>query len=291
MAAPALGRIDDGKLARFIPLWESVDMAAVVTDRLVLCYHAVSERLPAALSVTPEALEWQLNWLRRHGYESSTFTEIERNGRGRRVAISFDDAYRSVLEYAEPLLREYGYAGTLFVPTDYVGQKTPMRWPGIDQWYGTEYEDEFLALGWDGISELAGRGWEIGSHTCSHPRLTELRDAELEDELVRSKAECERHLGVACETIAYPFGDHDLRVADFTRRAGYGAGAALASPVTSPFRYPRVGVYHLDHHRRFETKVSKSARLAMRVRAGLARQRERERRPASSAAIETTRLA
>ena len=37
-------------------------------DVLVLCYHAVSERFPAALSVTPEAFERQLHLLARAGY-------------------------------------------------------------------------------------------------------------------------------------------------------------------------------------------------------------------------------
>ena len=42
-------------------------------DPLVLCYHAVSERWPAPLSVTPDAFERQLRRLSRGGFRGVTF--------------------------------------------------------------------------------------------------------------------------------------------------------------------------------------------------------------------------
>jgi peptidoglycan/xylan/chitin deacetylase (PgdA/CDA1 family) len=103
----------------------------LTSDPLVLCYHAVSERWPADLSLTPTAFEEQLALLARRGYRGVTFSEAVARGEARTVAITFDDAYRSVLELGKPLLDRHGWPGTVFVPTDWAGTERPMAWPGI----------------------------------------------------------------------------------------------------------------------------------------------------------------
>ena len=169
------------------------------SDLLVLCYHAVSERWPADLSITPANLEAQLELLARRGYRGVTFTEaVADPPSGKAVAVTFDDGYRSVLALGEPILARLGWPATIFAATDFTGTERPMSWPGIDHWLGSEFEPELVPLGWDELGGLAERGWEVGSHTCSHPRLTQLGDAALEDELRRSKALCEEHLRREC---------------------------------------------------------------------------------------------
>src|SRR6185503_195859 len=112
------------------------------------------------------------------------------------------------------------------------------------------------------LGALADGGWEIGSHTCSHPHLTEIHEAALEHELSASRLECERRLGRPCRTIAYPYGDYNERVAAAAGRAGYEAACTLPARLhaASPLEWPRVGVYHADDERRFRLKVSPTAR-------------------------------
>jgi peptidoglycan/xylan/chitin deacetylase (PgdA/CDA1 family) len=232
-------------------------------DGLVLCYHAVSERFPAPLSVTPAALRSQLELLAGRGYRGVTMTElVERPAEGRRVAVTFDDAYASVLRLARPILDQLGMPGTVYVPTGFAGSGAPMAWPGIDRWIGTEHEQELVGMGWDGLRELRAAGWEVGSHSCSHPRLTTLGDEALDRELTSSRQACEEALGESCVSIAYPYGDVDARVAAAAGRAGYRTGAALpARPHRAePLRWPRVGVYNVDDERRFRLKVSRPVR-------------------------------
>jgi peptidoglycan/xylan/chitin deacetylase (PgdA/CDA1 family) len=231
----------------------------VSSDLLVLCYHAVSERWPADLSITPANLEAQLGLLADRGYRGVTFTDaVEGTQNGKAVAVTFDDAYRSVLELGEPILARLGWPATVFVPTDFAGSERPMSWPGIDHWAGGEFDRELVPMSWEELNGLAARGWEVGSHTCSHPHLTELEDALLEHELRRSKSVCEERLGRACESIAYPYGDHDARVVEMARRAGYRTAGTLPSRMDArdPLRWPRVGVYYGDDLRRFRAKVS-----------------------------------
>lgn len=234
-------------------------------DVLVLCYHAVSERWPAALAVTPERFGKQLQILVQRGYRGVSFTEAVLGGApGRQVAITFDDAYRSVIERARPILDDVQMPATVFVPTAFAGGDEPMSWPGIDRWHGTEHERELLPMSWDELRALAADGWEIGSHTHSHPRLTLIDDEHLAEELTVSKRECERQLGTNCRSIAYPYGANDERVAAAARDAGYEAAAALPNQLLGrpePHIYPRHGIYRVDGPRRFRLKISPGVRI------------------------------
>jgi peptidoglycan/xylan/chitin deacetylase (PgdA/CDA1 family) len=236
-------------------------------DVVVLCYHALSERWPAALSTTPERFRAQLELLLARGYRPATFAEaITEPPAARTFAVTFDDAYRSVLERARPIMDDLEVPGTVFVPTDWADREQPMRWDGIDQWLGGPHEQELLCLRWEELRRLADAGWEVGSHTCSHPRLSSLDDSALERELVASRTACGENLGAPCRSIAYPYGDVDARVVEATRSAGYELGAALPKRFGSsdPLDWPRVGVYHVDDLRRFKLKVSPLVRRIRR---------------------------
>jgi peptidoglycan/xylan/chitin deacetylase (PgdA/CDA1 family) len=242
-----------------------------VSDLLVLCYHAVSPTWPAALSVTPEALDAQLGGLARRGYRGARFTDaVTAPPRGKTVVVTFDDNYRSVLELAKPILDRHGFPGTLYVPTNWVGAEKPMAWPGIDRWLGTEHEPELHALGWDELRYLEAAGWEIGSHTRSHPHLAEVADdATLADELAGSKAVVEERLGVPCTSIAYPYGNFDPRVEAATAAAGYRAAGTIPRrlPDPRPLAWPRAPIFHEDDLLRARVKFSP---LARRLRASKA---------------------
>jgi peptidoglycan/xylan/chitin deacetylase (PgdA/CDA1 family) len=236
---------------------------------LVLCYHGVSETWPAPIAVEPNRLEEQLRLLIRRGYEGATFTDVATAPQGRKLlAVTFDDAYRSVLKLAYPILARLGLPGTVFVPTRFAGSEAPLAWPGIEQWCGGPHESELVPMSWHELRLLAGAGWEIGSHTRSHPRLPQLGDAELADELEGSKLECEDELGICCRSIAYPYSDVDARVATAALSAGYEAagtllrGAAIlrGSGVPAPVGWPRVGIYRDDAPSRFRLKVSPQLR-------------------------------
>jgi peptidoglycan/xylan/chitin deacetylase (PgdA/CDA1 family) len=238
-----------------------------VSDLLVLCYHAVSPTWPAALSVTPEAMDRQLGLLARRGYRGATFSEaVSSPPRGRTVVVTFDDNYRSVLERAKPILDRHGLVGTLYVPTDWVGDPRPMTWPGIDRWLGTPHEPDLHGLEWEELAGLAAAGWEIGSHTCSHPHLTSLDDAQLTHELVSSKAVVEERLGRPCTSIAYPYGDFDARVERATMAAGYRAAGTIPRQLSPPrlSAWPRAPLFHVDGDLRVRLKVSPAIR---RIRA------------------------
>ena len=217
-------------------------------DLLVLSYHAVSASWPAALSVTPERLEEQVDYLVARGYRGLTFDEALRGKHeGRNVVFTFDDGYRSVLTLAAPILARAGMHGTVFVVSDLVGGGE-MGWPGIEHWAATEHAEELVSLDWDEIGQLAHAGWEIGSHTRSHKYLTMVDDDVLQDELRGSRAEVELRLGRPCTSLAYPYGDYDARVMAASGEAGYDFACTVPRhrSTPQPLAWPRVGIYHTN---------------------------------------------
>lgn len=239
-------------------------------DVLVLCYHAVSERWEDALAVTPERLSAQLAELLGRGYVATTFTRAVLDPPApRTLAVTFDDACVSVVRRAKPALDALGVPATVFAPSGWVGELAPMRWPGIEHHGDGPHAHELACLDWDQLRRLGDDGWEIGSHTVSHPRLSAIDDAELARELAASRATLEAGLQRSVLSVAYPYGDVDVRVMARTRDAGYLAAAGLpARPGDDDaWCWPRVGVYRRDDRWRFRTKVAPSVRT-LRQRLG-----------------------
>jgi len=227
-------------------------------ETLVLGYHAVSPAWRAPTSVTPAAFDAQIGTLIANGWAPATLVDALTAPEAERTfAVTFDDAHLSVLEHAAPILARHGAPATVFVPTDYAEQGTLMGWDGYDVWLGTDAEEELRCLTWERLRELDGRGWEIASHTCSHPRLTKIDDAQLERELTRSRELCEERIGSACHSIAYPYSDVDDRVARAARKAGYGIGVTVprGHAAALPLLWPRVGVYHGEDARRMQLRI------------------------------------
>jgi peptidoglycan/xylan/chitin deacetylase (PgdA/CDA1 family) len=224
-------------------------------DLLVLCYHGVA---PGSLhgEVTPEALRAQLNLVAQRGYRWATFTDAVHSDGDRVAAVTFDDGIGSAVEHGLPVLDDFGAPGTMFLTVTMLG------WGG--------------RLDADSATRLAERGWEIGSHTMTHPVLTTVDDATLEEELVRSKEELERLTGRTCTAVAYPKGRADARVVRAAEDAGYVAGAALEGATAvgpDALAWPRVGVRGDDSLRVFALKTSRSVRWVRsgRMRGPMAR--------------------
>jgi peptidoglycan/xylan/chitin deacetylase (PgdA/CDA1 family) len=243
----------------------------VIPDRLVLCYHAVSETWPAASSVEPGRLRLELETLVERGYVGVGFTELATTRHaGRRVAVTFDDGFASVVEHAFPIMSRLGLTGTVFLPTHHIGSRRPVDWPGLDQWLGGPHERELMPMSWSDVAALSSAGWEVGSHTSTHPDLTVLDDAALQAELTDSRRVCETRLGTRCLSLAYPYGAVDTRVMTAAGRAGYRAAAALPPRIhrQHALRWPRVGVWHNDPAWLFEVKLSRSGRRRVDSRTG-----------------------
>jgi peptidoglycan/xylan/chitin deacetylase (PgdA/CDA1 family) len=223
---------------------------------LVLCYHSVSNTWTHALSVTPDAFRRQVRSIAAAGLRPVTAQQLA-DGARRGVHVTFDDAYRDVLD-ALPLLDELALPATVFVSTWYADDGRALDVPELAA-DAAALPAALATLTWAELRELAERGVEIGSHTVTHPHLTQLADDELDRELRESRARIEDELGRRVRLLAYPYGEHDARVHAAARRAGYAAAFAQwpGSSVRNDYALPRVSFYRTDSLRRAMFKTTK----------------------------------
>lgn len=220
----------------------------------VLCYHAVSESWPDALAVPLAQVERQLPALLRARPAGTAADAVA----GRRVLhVTFDDAFRNIAP-ALDLLERLRVPVTIFACSGY-GDGRPLAVPELA---GERYDAEALTtMTWDELRDLAARGFEIGSHTISHPHLPQLEAAEIERELAESRRRLEDELGRPCRFAAYPYGDHDERVRAAARRAGYDAAFGLPGVPGDRYALARIGVWREEPLWRLRLKVGLRTRL------------------------------
>ena len=238
-------------------------------ELMVLCYHAVSESWPSPAAISPQALRAQVRWLLKRDYRPMTLSAALAEGAPRKaVVLTFDDAYVSILTKGLPVLAELGVPATVFVPTDPAADGGLMTWSELARWAGGEHEHELRCMSWAQLRELSQQGWEIGSHTCSHPRLTEIDGELAASELSRSRAACEEALQRPCPSLAYPFGDYDKPVMRLAGEAGYRAAVTLDERLAAslrgrgPLEVPREAIYHSTSLPLFAAKTSRLLRRA-----------------------------
>jgi peptidoglycan/xylan/chitin deacetylase (PgdA/CDA1 family) len=241
--------------------------AGHVSRLLVLCYHAVSEGWPSPAAISPDRLHAQLRFLLRLGYRPLTLSAALAEGPPRKaMAVTFDDAYVSILEAGLPVLDELGVPATVFVPTDAAADAGQMAWSELRRWVGTEHEHELRCMSWGQLRALSARGWEIGSHTCSHPHLAEVGGERASVELSASRTACEDALQRPCTSLAYPFGSYDRGVIDLVAAAGYEAAVTLDERIAAPLRgrgpleVPREAIYRSTGWPIFAAKTSRTVR-------------------------------
>jgi len=113
------------------------------------------------------------------------------------VTITFDDGYLNQYKLAFKAMKKRGFKGTLFVITGLIGEL---------------FEGRKL-MGLKELQELLKEGWDIGSHTVSHSKLTTLAPEALEAELLYSKRWIEEKLKYEPVAFAYPYGMFNEKVA------------------------------------------------------------------------------
>ncbi len=222
-----------------------------MTRLAILGYHKVGPPGPEAWETwyyVPEAVfAEQIAAVRQCGWEPIDAAALRSALDGastppdRAALVTFDDGYRSVLEFALPVLQQLACPAVLFVPTAFVG--------GTNE-FDRDEEPEESMCDWSELSELSRSGVSIQSHGVSHRTFSDLSDRDRRQELAGSKAQIEERLGAPVDLFAYPYGDdadgHDevraaLAETGYTAAFGYG-GEPFSLPAYDRYRLARVAM-------------------------------------------------
>ncbi len=105
----------------------------------VLLYHRLTPG-HNGYSVAPAAFDADMQRLHMLGFEAITLDQYVRFMRGEKVnlpprpiLITFDDAYVSSWENADPVLAQYGWSAAMYVPTGVVGRPGHLTWEQLRQ--------------------------------------------------------------------------------------------------------------------------------------------------------------
>jgi peptidoglycan/xylan/chitin deacetylase (PgdA/CDA1 family) len=110
------------------------------------------------------------------------------------VTLTFDDGLVSQSTTALPTMQKYGLTGTFYIIT---GDLNTPGYMSTAQVHG-----------------LIDAGEEIGSHTVTHPHLSQLTDSQMDSELKNSQIYLQSNFGVSAISFASPYGDNDARISD-----------------------------------------------------------------------------
>lgn len=218
---------------------------ALAPQAVILQYHHIATNTPRSTSVTPEEFRQHMEYLRDNGFNILPLDEVLaalQEGRelpNKTAALTFDDGYRSVYEVAYPLLKEWGWPFTVFVPSGLIGNQ-----PG-------------LYASWDQLREMGRDGAILANHTSNHAYLLdrsgyadeaawlEAVKADIDGAQERLKAET----GQDHKIFAYPYGEYDPALQQLMRELGYIAFAQNSGAIngnsdfTALPRFPFSGIY------------------------------------------------
>jgi peptidoglycan/xylan/chitin deacetylase (PgdA/CDA1 family) len=110
------------------------------------------------------------------------------------------------------------------------------------------------------LVELASQGWEVGSHTRTHPNLTELSNKEITAELSQSKS-CLERIAPGVSSLAYPFGACDARVRALASRHYKFARTVSCYPPLRLNRVPSLNTLQLSAMSTYDHPFSLPLRL------------------------------
>lgn len=179
----------------------------------VLYYHSVDPSERNEVTISPERLKSQLQYIKDQGYTTLTMTELENyilNNKEipeKSIVITFDDGYTDNYINAFPILKELDMKASIFVITE-----------GIDSGYYLSTEQ---------LKEMSSNGIDIISHTYSHPYLvnpklgTAMTYEEQLEEFKSSKQKLEEITGKEVTAVAYPYGYLNEDSKQAAKDAGY----------------------------------------------------------------------
>lgn len=177
---------------------------------VVLMYHGiVSPESPAPLEreegahlydVSRENFSSQMTCLTEEDFNVCGIDDAAAEGK-RNIVITFDDGESNNIRNAFPVLRRLGFTAYFFIVAGRIGKKGYMNW--------------------EELKELRDANMVVGSHSLTHRILTELKDKDIEKELVESKLLLETHLKINIDCFSVPRGFYNQKTLDMAQKNGY----------------------------------------------------------------------
>lgn len=213
---------------------------------VVLQYHHVSESTPKSTSLSPTQFLEHMQLIEDLGFEvvdleAATLALLKKDistmdTTTKQVAISFDDAYDSIILNAHPELKRRNWPYTVFVNTQAVKQGHN----GL--------------MSWEQLQALIDDGVTIANHSSTHAHLPAIPDSMtldqwLDSEVLNAQKVLQKRLSKVSTMFAYPYGEFTLEMLPWFEKHGilaFGQQSGPIGPLSHPqalSRFPAAGIY------------------------------------------------
>lgn len=225
-------------------------------------YHQVDAPPPRGtplrgLVVAPSSFAWQMRMLRLLGYRGLSMRDLEPylNGtrQGKVVGLTFDDGYLNNLEHALPVLLQHGFSATCYGVSDMMG--------GTNSW-DKHITSEKPLMSTEDWKRWHAAGMDIGSHTRTHAKLTEIDTESARHQIAGSKQALEQSIGCEVRHFCYPYGWFRPEHQQMAQQAGYISATTTqrgrVHPGDDPYTLRRIMIARATNPLQFLLKIATS---------------------------------
>ena len=224
----------------------------------ILLYHRVGPLDGSPMdryTVSPERFYEQMHSLIEAGFSTVPIETIvtcdPAQDLGRVVSMTFDDGFRSNIDYAWPVLEKMGLSCTTFIVSNQLG--------GTNAW-DDDGMPRYPLLTRGDILAANNQLMTFHSHTANHFALPDLDAKAASRELTQSRAVLESLTGKPVDVLAYPFGAWNGLARKAAIKAGYKAACTcrrgLNRASTDRHLLRRVEILDSDRGLQFRFKLS-----------------------------------
>jgi peptidoglycan/xylan/chitin deacetylase (PgdA/CDA1 family) len=212
-------------------------------NAVILMYHHVSDKTPAATSVTPDTFRQHMQYMVENHDVLPLSTIVSRLKIGlplpsRAVAITFDDGYHNIFHNAHPILKSFNFPYTVFINPSLIGR-------------------ESYQLTWSQVRSMGEEGASFANHANVHQHLLARLPKESQEQwLERIMADIKtaeltlkKQLGYSLRYLAYPYGEYNAALKkriekhEYVGFAQHSGAIASHSDFSALPRFPAAGIY------------------------------------------------
>ena len=168
------------------------------------------------------------------------------------VVLSFDDGCESFYKIVHPILKKFGFNAVLYPVAGYLGNYA--TWKNIKN-------SEIKIMDSEMLIELKRIGYEIGSHTIDHIKLSTLSKEEAYYQIMKSKVILEEILNEAIISFSYPHGDYNSETIEILKECGFKNAVTCQNKYfdyeASKFEIPRKYITYKENIPDFSAKILK----------------------------------
>jgi peptidoglycan/xylan/chitin deacetylase (PgdA/CDA1 family) len=229
-----------------------------VTSLRILTYHDINDYNDDLYAVRKRQFLEHLSVLKDEGYTTHRALDLVPDlssflSKNKVVLLTFDDGYISNRDIAAELLTQQGMTATFFTISSMLGiNRIRCNFSGK--------ECQFLSR--DDLRQMTLGGFEIGSHSHTHPMLGKISQEQVRTEMMFSKKILENAIDRDVLSFAYPFGRRDafsMITRSVLENTGYSVafsqeGCGITSE-SDLLRLPRTSIDRFDNPSTFLRKL------------------------------------